>query len=621
MKNFISAVCVFFSLFTALCCAQTYYVNVACGNDAWTGLDPNCDPNNGPKQTIGAALAVARQKDDLIIVADGIYTGVKNTGLATNDCNDVIIQSENGPDFCIIDCQDQRSFIRLVGGYTIDGFTIRNANPTAVICNLYSVPTILNCRFSSNYGSSGGAVKCEQSSRTTITGCSFTANHAEPDAGAIYTGPDSTITITDCNFTSNEAQSYCQYCSSRAGAVLLQRTNAAISRCVFIGNRTDASNSAHGGAICADDFTSLILTDCDFSGNSANMYSSNGYGGAIHLQNSSASVNNCTFIGNSARTSGGAVNTEQSSLNIVDSDFTNSSADNGSGGAVFSGDQGILNMCNCLLTNNTAYNSGALECWNTTATVENCSFTANHVLNNTAAILFDGQASTQMRNCLVAGNSTNTGGTIVIGPMIPIAQIINCTIVDNRAGINFAALQCENQSAATLKNSILWGNEPHQIWLKNPESLSVTYCDVQDWWLGTGNIDEEPFFGDPGFWYDNNTPTQPEDDVWIDGDYHLMSRSGRWDPLTAAWQYDDITSDCIDAGDPDDDIGDEPFPNGDRINMGAYGRTEYASKSPFCFAPVQGDVNGDCKVDFLDLAALTANWLQCNMVPPGDCWD
>ncbi len=42
---------------------------------------------------------------------------------------------------------------------------------------------------------------------------------------------------------------------------------------------------------------------------------------------------------------------------------------------------------------------------------------------------------------------------------------------------------------------------------------------------------------------------------------------------------DAATSPCIDAGDPNSPVGDEPQPNGGRINMGAYGGTAEASKS------------------------------------------
>jgi hypothetical protein len=42
---------------------------------------------------------------------------------------------------------------------------------------------------------------------------------------------------------------------------------------------------------------------------------------------------------------------------------------------------------------------------------------------------------------------------------------------------------------------------------------------------------------------------------------------------------DQMTSPCVDAGNPLDSIGNEPTPNGDIVNMGAYGGTAEASKS------------------------------------------
>ena len=67
--------------------------------------------------------------------------------------------------------------------------------------------------------------------------------------------------------------------------------------------------------------------------------------------------------------------------------------------------------------------------------------------------------------------------------------------------------------------------------------------------------------------------------VWVEGDYHLMSQAGRWDPISRTWLKNPMTSPCIDAGDPDSPIGPEPSPNGDRINMGVYGGTTQAGMS------------------------------------------
>jgi hypothetical protein len=137
---------------------------------------------------------------------------------------------------------------------------------------------------------------------------------------------------------------------------------------------------------------------------------------------------------------------------------------------------------------------------------------------------------------------------------------------------------------------------------------------IEDGDQGQGNILDDPCFVTPGYCDPNGTPEKPYDDSWIDGDYHLNSQAGRWDPKSKSWVKDDVTSPCIDAGDPMSPIGYEPFPNGGRINMGAYGGTAEASKSffggPVCETIVPGDINGDCKVDFADFSIMVLHWLE-----------
>jgi hypothetical protein len=98
------------------------------------------------------------------------------------------------------------------------------------------------------------------------------------------------------------------------------------------------------------------------------------------------------------------------------------------------------------------------------------------------------------------------------------------------------------------------------------------------------SIDSDPCFANPGYWadvIDSNIAADPNDPnaVWVEGDYHLKSQAGRWDPNSQSWVQDDVTSPCIGAGDPNSPIGDEPEPNGGRINIGAYGGMAEASKS------------------------------------------
>jgi hypothetical protein len=73
-----------------------------------------------------------------------------------------------------------------------------------------------------------------------------------------------------------------------------------------------------------------------------------------------------------------------------------------------------------------------------------------------------------------------------------------------------------------------------------------------------------------------------EDPLFADrarGDYHLKSQAGRWEARTERWVTDEMTSPCIDAGDPQGDFVREPEPNGHRANVGAYGNTAEASRS------------------------------------------
>ncbi|MCP4261888.1 MAG: hypothetical protein GY774_30955 [Planctomycetes bacterium] len=153
-------------------------------------------------------------------------------------------------------------------------------------------------------------------------------------------------------------------------------------------------------------------------------------------------------------------------------------------------------------------------------------------------------------NCVIAENYQHgiSGG---------MSTITNCTIVSNsQAGIS--------DSRPTITNSIIYynGMDADFVQIEDNVTATITYTDVQGGWLGQGNIDADPLFANP----DNS-------------DYHLKSQVGRWDLASKGWIGDDVTSPCIDAGDPDTPIGLEPLPNGGIINMGVYGGTLQASRS------------------------------------------
>ena len=132
--------------------------------------------------------------------------------------------------------------------------------------------------------------------------------------------------------------------------------------------------------------------------------------------------------------------------------------------------------------------------------------------------------------------------------------ISNLTIADNIFGIEASA-----GSEPNISNIIFWNNSNSDIF-----GCRVRYSCINDTSIGEGNIDGDPLFVDPE-----------------NGDYHLRSNRGRYWPEHDVWVLDGVTSPCIDGGDPNDKPLNEPMPNGNRINMGAYGGTLQASLSPY----------------------------------------
>jgi len=133
---------------------------------------------------------------------------------------------------------------------------------------------------------------------------------------------------------------------------------------------------------------------------------------------------------------------------------------------------------------------------------------------------------------------------------------------------------------------------------------------------GAGDIIVEPLFALSGYWDTRDTPDQ-SDDIWVHGDYHLKSQAGRWDPHSKSWTVDDVTSRCVDAGDPNSDWTAELWPHGKRINMGAFGGTPQASMS-LSEAGNIADLNGDDRVDHGDLALFTQHWARREVLLAAD---
>ena len=442
----------------------------------------------------------------------------------------------------------------------------------------------------------------------TVQNCVFAANAAP----GVRSG-GSNCTFVDCVFTKNAA-------GWSGGGMHISGGSPRIIRCTFQNNWAFEGGGGlynHGGR--------LWLESCTFTGNVACGlgWADTGFGGGLHSSASLAgsTIENCTFVGNIGSTGGGA---HFGSI--------------GMGPPPLGRDQKIL-LTGCTFIGNQASFGGAVDQLAATLDIGHSVFSENSALY-TAGAISASQSITNLDHCIFSGNSASRTGACIFargnrifwGDLELLLEFVltlsNCTIVGNSAPTG-RALACKSHdsedSDSTLILNCILDNGGNEIYNPDGSQISVAYtdlrgglssiydpCESTSW--QQGNIDADPCFADPGYWDPNNTPDDRNDDFWVGGDYHLRSHAGRWDPNNQSWVKDDVTSPCIDAGDPMSPIGQEPFPNGGRINMGAYGGTGEASKSyfgePVCETIVASDINGDCKVDFADFAIMALHWLR-----------
>jgi hypothetical protein len=218
----------------------------------------------------------------------------------------------------------------------------------------------------------------------------------------------------------------------------------------------------------------------------------------------------------------------------------------------------------CLFTYNYADMGGAIACVNgPEATITGNTFRENEADYYGAGILLYYAGGTVANN-VFAHNSALMGGGIANLSASP--SIVNNTLVYNRpTGLYLESAATDYYDdivPALIANNIVWSNEIYLAETAAPEEFDIRFNDIQGGWEGEGNIGQDPLFANPGA-----------------EDYHLKSQAGRWDPFGKVWVVDTVTSPCIDVGDPTSDFADEPAPNGQRINLGAYGGTEQASRS------------------------------------------
>ena len=296
----------------------------------------------------------------------------------------------------------------------------------------------------------------------------------------------------------------------------------------------------------------MILTDCLFNDNTA----VNSSGGGIRCTEAELILTGCTFVSNSSVMEGGGVSTDAQPTTVTDCEFSGNSAKYGGG------------MCNS----------------HRGATVTNCLFVSN--------------------------SAERGGGISTLDTHSGDLSLKNCTFSGNIADIFGGAFSDEKGGNSTLTNCIFWYNiaynEGPQIALEENGTTSLSYCCIQG-----GNADVYIGSGSTVNWLSGNINADPLFADAASGDLHLQSMTGRWDANSDTWVIDSNHSPCIDAGDPNSSWASETWPHGQRINMGAFGGTEQASRSLSTAGNI-ADIDGSSLVDTTDLMFLVQKWLDVN---------
>ena len=347
--------------------------------------------------------------------------------------------------------------------------------------------------------------------------------------------------------------------------------------------------------------SSPTVKHCNITGNSWD--GEYGFGGGLHIKDGFPVISHCTISDNSTNWNGGGIFSNDSSPTIINCTIISNRAFN-EGAGICCWD-GTPLISNCVIKDNTTRRrrAGGIACRRSNLTITNC-IIADNIAGDTGGGLWLYGANTEINQCTITGNSSEyIGGGVHF--QLGNATLINC-ILENNYAPNGPEIGV-NSWSGSISGRRPDPTEPYPV-----SFLTISYSNVK------GDQNEVYVYNQPGWfllnWEDSNIDAEPLFAGPNNGDYHLRSQAGRWDPNSQSWVQDVVTSPCIDAGDMSSPIGFEPFPNGGIINMGAYGGTAEASKSyfgePVCETIIAGDINGDCKVDFKDFVIMAAHWLE-----------
>ncbi len=189
--------------------------------------------------TIQAAINAAGE-GDMVVVADGTYTGEGNRDIDFKG-KAITVRSENGPENCIIDCQDLGCGFYFHSNENedaiIEGITIVNGynNMGAGIYCKDSSPSIINCQLIGNFADGGGGGIYCYGGESKLFNCLISGNKTYVDGGGVVTIAGKMF-IVNCTIVGNHS-------STDGGGVYCLGSSVVINNSVLWNNNADRRGS------------------------------------------------------------------------------------------------------------------------------------------------------------------------------------------------------------------------------------------------------------------------------------------------------------------------------------------------------------------------------------------
>ena len=329
-----------------------------------------------PYGTIQAAID-ASGAGDIVIIADGIYTGAGNKDLDFGG-RAITVRSASGPDNCIIDCEGAGRGFYFHNGEgpdsIVQGITIRNGyeDPSAslpgggILCES-SNPTLRGCVIRNCLAFEGGALYCS-SSQMRIESCLFDDNHTDGAGTGFSSGictVDGRPTVAGCTFTNNGPARYGTAIDASGDIVVqdcsLTNTVTPVVHIQTWGPATIEGCQFHdGAAIVAGGASAPTIRTCTITGGNQGIANWGGdvtldrcqfqhTGQAIYSQYGTVTTRNCLISGNT-RGDGIVFGDGAASITLVDCTLTGNQVGQGDLFAV--GRHGSLMLVGCILGDN-----------------------------------------------------------------------------------------------------------------------------------------------------------------------------------------------------------------------------------------------------------------------------